>query len=424
MDDHITALRAIVTDNSPHNVYMLQDWAMRYSMKKPYELKVKQYVNSLKLINSMELPELPPFKGKDQCLTEDTIKQIVVHGVPQHWHQKMTESDFRPMEKSLTELVKFMESQEEADLEGGRNRGNNGSNKRQKTNRNGGHGNGRSSSTTGMWCDHHHVDSHNTEDCRSKPFHKNNNGSNKNNNKSQYRGKSNGKPWAKKAEAEKTYTKAEVNALIQKGFKQLKSSLAKNNKRKTSDDGSVNFVDLMWMDIDTTDNTTTNADTKRKATEIKNSAAGARASSGNPKIEILEIVDSDAADATNTIYGSEIVKKWVNGKKIEKPEKSKVTKSGEPDAGVQGVGSDLVNESRTTLKIKKNKKIKKIKGVTKAMEHLEIKDPDADSGVNPNDKKIESMSEAELKPSELDLDEIDAQLMDYRDGTDKLNIDT
>ena len=34
----------------------------------------------------------------------------------------MTESDFRPMEKTLTELVKFMESQEEADLEGGRNR--------------------------------------------------------------------------------------------------------------------------------------------------------------------------------------------------------------------------------------------------------------------------------------------------------------
>ena len=138
----------------------------------------------------------------------------------------------------------------------------------------------------------------------------------------------------------------------------------------------------------------------------------------------MEIVDSDAADATDTIYGSEIVKKWVNGKKIEKPEKSKVTKSGEPDAGVQGVWSDLVNESRTTLKIKKNKKIKKIKGVTKATEHLEIKDPDVDSGVNPNDKKIESMSEAELKPSELDLDEIDAQLMDYRDGTDKLNIDT
>ena len=57
--------------------------------------------------------------------------------------------------------------------------------------------------------------------------------------------KSNGKPWAKKAEAEKTYTKAEVNALIQKGFKQLKSSLTKNNKHKSSDDGSVNFVDLM-----------------------------------------------------------------------------------------------------------------------------------------------------------------------------------
>ena len=129
--------------------------------------------------------------------------------------------------------------------------------------------------------------------------------------------------------------------------------MTKNNKRKNSDDGSVNFVDLMWMDIETNDNTTTNTDTKHKATQIKDSATDARASSGIPKIEILEIVDSDAADATNTIYGSVIVKKWVNGKKVEKPEKSKVTKSGKFNAGVQGVGSDLVNESRTTLKIKK-----------------------------------------------------------------------
>ena len=69
MDDHITALRAIVTDNSPHNVYMLQDWAMRYSMKKPYELKVKQYVNSLKLIKQHGIARATPIQGQGPMFT-------------------------------------------------------------------------------------------------------------------------------------------------------------------------------------------------------------------------------------------------------------------------------------------------------------------------------------------------------------------
>ena len=126
--------------------------------------------------------------------------------------------------------------------------------------------------------------------------------------------------------------------LIQKGFKQLKSGLTKNNNRKSSDDGSVNFVDLMWMDIETNDNTTTNADTKRKATQNKDNAVDGRASSGNPKIEILEIVDSDASDATNTIYGSEIVKKWVNGKKSKNPKNPKSPNLASPTQAYKALG--------------------------------------------------------------------------------------
>jgi len=267
-----------------------------------------------------------------------------------------------------------------------------------------------------MWCDHHHVDTHNTEDCHAKAFHKSNSGFKSNKGKNNYRGKSNGKPWAKAADSEKKYTKAEVNALIQKGFKQLKTQM---KKRKDNDDGSVNVLEIFLEDPDKNNNTVKDVDTNRQDIPMEISDANTGAKSDPEEIEIFSDDDTEMVDTLKEVYGSEIVKKWVNGKKSPKSGKMKTNKSNIADAGSLSDGSKLVSESRSDPDKKKIKKIKKVKKSGKIVSAPKIKV--TDTSTNPNGKKIENMTEAELTPTPMDLDDVDEQLLDYRDNTDKFS---
>ena len=201
---------------------------MKHEMKKPYDLGFKRYVSMLLKINLLELPELPPFAGKTQSLTKADLVEIVTYGVPKKWQQQLKLQGFDTSKKTFKELVKFMEAQEEAEEETTppakkKNRGND------------------SRSEGGKWCAIHKNTSHNTDECRlNKKTHPNGNGNGNHKN-----GNNSNKTWTRKAEENKKFTQAEVNALVAKEVKKAKSNwVAQQKKRKSDDNGDLNVVDL------------------------------------------------------------------------------------------------------------------------------------------------------------------------------------
>jgi hypothetical protein len=73
---------------------------------------------------------------------------------------------------------------------------------------------------TGMWCEYHKTDSHNTSECRSLEYHKKKESQKGNNNN-----------WKKKADENKTYTRKELNAILTKVLKKEKISGSKEKPK-------------------------------------------------------------------------------------------------------------------------------------------------------------------------------------------------
>jgi hypothetical protein len=332
MDDHNKALQAIIQENTPNNALVEQIRIMRTDMKKPYHMAFKTYVNSIKNISLMELPELPPFGGAIQSLTDADMKEIITHGVPDHWITQMEQLGFQPSNHTVEELIAVMDSQENADK---KTKGRNGQPTKKQKGNNNGYGS-RSSSSTGMWCVHHNVDTHNTADCNAKRFHKNlpTSGQFKRGNGQRNNGRNHNRPWTKKAEDAKTITKAEVNALIQQGFKQMKNSWMKNNKRKSNDD-EANVVELAWAEPMETERANTDSSAKRRATnkddagvvELVNAVNNESARKNADPDEIFQVGKSNITDATDKAVGSELVRKWTRDPKTKKTQKCKIGKS-------------------------------------------------------------------------------------------------
>ena len=88
----------------------------------------------------------------------------------------------------------------------------------------------------------HKTTSHNTDECRSnKKAHTSGNG-----NGNQKNGNNGNKTWVRKAEENKKFTQAEVNALVAKEVKKAKNNwVAQQKKRKGDDSGDLNVVDLV-----------------------------------------------------------------------------------------------------------------------------------------------------------------------------------
>jgi hypothetical protein len=90
-----------------------------------------------------------------------------------------------------------------------------------------------------MWCDYHKTDSHNTSECRSLEYHKKKEGQKGNNNN-----------WKKKAGENKTYTRKELNAIVNKvmnkekktGSKE-KSNLERKRKAEKAELSMMNEIE-------------------------------------------------------------------------------------------------------------------------------------------------------------------------------------
>jgi hypothetical protein len=88
---------------------------MRRKMRKPADMRIRQFVNHLHQINYKELPQLPPF-GNNQPLLQDELLDIVLYGIPKSWVKEMDRQDFDPFKQTtLMQVVDFCEHLESAE---------------------------------------------------------------------------------------------------------------------------------------------------------------------------------------------------------------------------------------------------------------------------------------------------------------------
>jgi hypothetical protein len=230
--DIIKCLQKVIEAASPYKVLQKQKKYMRCYMRKPRDMTIRQFVNAVTRMNNNELPHLPPFEA-NQKLPEDDIVEIVLHACPNSWIQEMDRQDFDADHHTLQELLQFLERIEslEPTMISHTNNASSASEHKSNTKKPTG------KVKTGMWCDYHHkTDSHNTSECRSLEYHKKKEGQKGNNNN-----------WKKKADENKTYTRKELNAILNKVMKKEKDSGSKE-KSKPERKRKAEKAELSMMD--------------------------------------------------------------------------------------------------------------------------------------------------------------------------------
>ena len=246
----------IVEAVAPFKAVEIQHDFMRTKMRKPADMRTRNYATNLVRLNVVELPQLPPF-GANNMLTDFELRQIIVKGVPKTWVTEMDKHGFEPLRHTIEDIVKFCERMEKSEASNpdaknnnNGNKKNNDKNKKFKSNNN--KSGGTSDDKGDKWCEVHQSKTHNTADCHQvKALQKKN--KDKTGDKD---GKSKNKTWTKKADEAKTVTKKELNALAKKAGKEAvatyKKDESKDSKRKSKDDdsdASVNVIDQM-TDVD------------------------------------------------------------------------------------------------------------------------------------------------------------------------------
>jgi hypothetical protein len=208
------SLKATIKMVCPYKALEKQKRFMRCKMRKPHDMRIRQFVNHLHRINYKELPQLPPF-GNNQPLLQDELLDIVLYGIPKSWIKEMDRQDFNPFKQAtLMEVVNFcerLESAEEFNPEHQKRKSGSTTNSKyaQKKMK---YSNSKGKPSTGRkWCEYHETDTHNTSECSvlkkmkesgrkpsdKKPFNKN-------------------KMWTKKSDDAKKFSKKELNALVKK----------------------------------------------------------------------------------------------------------------------------------------------------------------------------------------------------------------
>jgi hypothetical protein len=103
------SLKTTIKMVCPYKALEKQKRFMRRKMRKPHDMRIRQFVNHLHRINYEELPQLPPF-GPNQPLSQDELLDIVLFGIPKSWIKEMDRQDFDPFKQTtLTQVVDFCE---------------------------------------------------------------------------------------------------------------------------------------------------------------------------------------------------------------------------------------------------------------------------------------------------------------------------
>jgi hypothetical protein len=235
------ALDFVVSQLLPRKVLAKVKRDIRRNMRKPHDMKVRQYYQNLYRINFEEIPNLPPF-NTNQALTNDELVDVLLFGTPKSWQKEMDKQGFDPVEGTLDDLVTMMENIKASEefvadkTESNKKKGSSSSNNKSK----------RSNNSNGeQYCMLHGKGNHDTEDCiKLKAEAKRLKGnSNKESSGKNYQ-KNKNKTWERKANEAGGKAKSDLAAIIKK---QVKSEVkAAEKKRKTAPDAE----DLGNVEID------------------------------------------------------------------------------------------------------------------------------------------------------------------------------
>jgi hypothetical protein len=246
------ALKATVKLVCPYKALEKQKRFMRRKMRKPADMKTRMYVNYLNRINYDELPNLPPFAGVVQSLSQDEMMDIILFGIPKSWITEMDKQDFDPFSKTIERVVDFcerMESAENFTPVAMKKQSTASPAKKVKFHK----AQGKSSGGNGdKWCEYHESSTHNTSECtvlnKLKASKKNNSSDKKPSAK---------KDWKSKSNDAKKFTTKELNAIVKKKVKQAKKEVNAVAKRKSDDDdndsdsvSSLHMLENRMHDID------------------------------------------------------------------------------------------------------------------------------------------------------------------------------
>jgi hypothetical protein len=238
-DDVLQCLKAVIENRAPFRALQRQKKWMKQNMRKPRWMDMRKFTALVQHINDEELPWLPPGRGPVQSLSEDELRGIYDNALPNHWVAEMEHQNFDPDTTTSQELVEFCERLEAAESRTGNNQPKSYDNKRSQEDSRKKAKTNNKPKESGLWCDIHQTDSHDTADCRANKAKA---GSNKRDFKSK------NKTWSRKADEAKTYTAAEINALIKKTVQAERKTWEKDAKAKRNAEEANQFDEV---DIDT-----------------------------------------------------------------------------------------------------------------------------------------------------------------------------
>ena len=238
-DDINAGVDGVVREMLPKRVLARVKRQVRREMRKPADMKVRDYYNNLVRINESELTILPP-GGHTQSFSADELIDIILYGIPRSWHKEMERQGFDPYEanKTPSELIGFLEQIESAEEFDTHSDSNNNKKKPagKKSNNNGNNSGSKSSNDKPKYyCKKHGENfSHDTEDCKFL------NGGDKKHKSNNYQGSN--KTWKKSGDESVTVSKKELQAMIASTTKQTIRDLhASEKKRKSSRDSDLDL---------------------------------------------------------------------------------------------------------------------------------------------------------------------------------------
>ena len=219
------AIGMVVSSLLPRKILAKVKRSMRRDMRKPKDMKVRNYYQNLIRMNNEELPNLPPYNN-NQRLSQDELADIILFGTPKSWQNEMDRQGFDPMERQLYQVVDFMENIESVEDVTEKPKSNNKDQKKKSSSSN-------SKKKPTHFCSEHGPNfTHDTKDCKVLANKKSGGSSEK----KPYRNKT----WTRKADEATGFTKKEVAALIQKEVKKHAKSSKKDlnaaSKKRAADD--------------------------------------------------------------------------------------------------------------------------------------------------------------------------------------------